>query len=151
MKAVLVLILLVIMFPLPSYGQFFGPDDYDECITDSMKGVTSDVAARAIIQSCSNRFPRERAEPDPSGYFVDENGMGVCSVTWDGSRFVANVGNKRTPGFVGWKISRPGKTAIAIEVPKIMSDQLNGSEEKVRNLVNQQILNIQMSCDYKVL
>lgn len=35
----------------------FGPTTYDECITDSMKGVTSDIAARAIIRSCRERFP----------------------------------------------------------------------------------------------
>ena len=33
------------------------PTNYDQCITDSMKGVGSDVAARAIIASCRNQFP----------------------------------------------------------------------------------------------
>ena len=33
------------------------PANYDQCITDSMKGVGSDVAARAIIASCRNQFP----------------------------------------------------------------------------------------------
>ena len=35
----------------------FRPSNYDECITDSMRGVGSDVAARAIIESCRNQFP----------------------------------------------------------------------------------------------
>ena len=43
---------------------FGGPDNYDECITEAMKGVTSDVAARAIIISCRNQFPSDdRNEP----------------------------------------------------------------------------------------
>jgi antitoxin component YwqK of YwqJK toxin-antitoxin module len=38
------------------------PDNYDDCITDSMLGVSSDVAARAIIESCQNQFPTESEE-----------------------------------------------------------------------------------------
>jgi hypothetical protein len=33
------------------------PSSYDECILDAMKGVSSDVAARAIIESCRALFP----------------------------------------------------------------------------------------------
>jgi hypothetical protein len=33
------------------------PSNYDECILDAMKGVSSDVAARAIIESCRRLFP----------------------------------------------------------------------------------------------
>jgi hypothetical protein len=36
---------------------WLGPGNYEECILDSMKGVTSDLAARAIISSCRNKFP----------------------------------------------------------------------------------------------
>jgi len=43
-------------------SDFFGPGNFDECITDSMKGVTSDLAARAIYQSCRNQFPEETAQ-----------------------------------------------------------------------------------------
>lgn len=35
----------------------FGPSSYDDCILDSMKGVTSDLAAKAIAQSCKAKFP----------------------------------------------------------------------------------------------
>jgi hypothetical protein len=33
------------------------PSNYDECILDAMKGVSSDVAARAIIESCRRLYP----------------------------------------------------------------------------------------------
>jgi hypothetical protein len=47
-----------------SYGGLLGPSNYDECITESMKGVTSDLAARAIIGSCRDRFPeKEKRKP----------------------------------------------------------------------------------------
>ena len=44
---------------------------YDECILESLKGVSSDVAANAIIASCRNSFPEaaavapEAASPAP--------------------------------------------------------------------------------------
>jgi hypothetical protein len=45
----------------------FGPSTYDECILANMKGVGSDVAARAIAASCAKQFPpktpQERSAP----------------------------------------------------------------------------------------
>lgn len=42
-----------------AYAGLFGPSDYDECILESMKGVKSDLAARAIIRSCREKFPKQ--------------------------------------------------------------------------------------------
>ena len=57
-------VLAFLLMPNASEAQFFGPADYDECILESMEGVTSDMAARAIIVSCRTKFPEER-ETDP--------------------------------------------------------------------------------------
>jgi hypothetical protein len=38
-------------------ASWFGPKNYDECITTNMKGVTSDYAAKAIVASCLRMFP----------------------------------------------------------------------------------------------
>lgn len=46
-----------------AYGGLLGPSNYDECITESMKGVTSDLAAKAIISSCRERFPGRGKKP----------------------------------------------------------------------------------------
>jgi hypothetical protein len=48
-----------------AYGGLLGPSNYDECITESMKGVTSDLAARAIIGSCRERFP-DKGKKNPA-------------------------------------------------------------------------------------
>lgn len=53
---------LVLLAPSISHG---APSNYDECITDTMKGVSSDVAARAIIESCRNLFPSSEGEAAP--------------------------------------------------------------------------------------
>lgn len=56
-----VLVLAILFFPSIGQADHFRPSTYDECITDSMKGVASDVAARAIISSCRNQFPKQVA------------------------------------------------------------------------------------------
>ena len=55
---------------IASAGRAFGPEDYDECILDAMKGVTSDLAAKAIILSCRERFPKTKRKT-PSGLELD--------------------------------------------------------------------------------
>lgn len=54
-----VLVLAVLFYPGLARADQFRPSTYDECITDSMKGVASDVAARAILSSCRNQFPKQ--------------------------------------------------------------------------------------------
>ncbi len=51
------LITTICITPSVSLAGWLGPGNYEECILDSMKGVTSDLAARAIISSCRNKFP----------------------------------------------------------------------------------------------
>lgn len=53
-----------------------GPSNYDECITQTMKGVASDVAARAIISSCRNMFP----EPGEVAVIQEEIAVGQQAV-----------------------------------------------------------------------
>ena len=40
-----------------AYAEESGFSSYDECILESLKGVSSDVAANAIIASCRSAFP----------------------------------------------------------------------------------------------
>ena len=58
-KIFAVLVLAVLSCPGLGQADEFRPSTYDECITDSMKGVASDVAANAIISSCRNQFPQQ--------------------------------------------------------------------------------------------
>lgn len=59
-KSVLAMILLLASVPARAqFGGLFGPENYDQCILRSMKGVTSDVAAAQIVNSCRKEFPAE--------------------------------------------------------------------------------------------
>lgn len=52
-------VLVVTLVALPAAAES-DPENYDECILETMKGVSSDVAARAIIESCRRMFPEGR-------------------------------------------------------------------------------------------
>ncbi len=38
----------------------FGPSTWDECILANMKGVGSDMAARAVAEACTRQFPPKK-------------------------------------------------------------------------------------------
>ncbi len=61
-KMLVLLVPLVLLHPGSGHAALFAPSNYDECITETMRGVSSDVAARAIIESCRNLYPKEQAE-----------------------------------------------------------------------------------------
>jgi hypothetical protein len=53
--------LIAVVLAIPGMARS-DPSSYDECILDAMKGVSSDVAARAIIESCQRLFPAAAVE-----------------------------------------------------------------------------------------
>ena len=55
-KGILLICVFGIFSPQVNAG-IFGPSNYDDCILESMKGVTSDSAAYAITRSCKQKFP----------------------------------------------------------------------------------------------
>lgn len=61
MKNIRFILILFLISSIPSLvlAEWFGPSDYDECILESMKGVTSDRAAILIERSCRKKFPKE--------------------------------------------------------------------------------------------
>ena len=59
MKRLFTVICLFILMPIPAMGGWFGPNNYEECILENMKGVTSDEAAREIKRACRSKFPHK--------------------------------------------------------------------------------------------
>lgn len=59
------LILMTVAGSTVAMAGLFGPNTFEECILDSMKGVTSDQAANAITYACRKKFPHQ-AEPKKS-------------------------------------------------------------------------------------
>lgn len=50
-------LIFILICPTASFGGWFGPSNYDECILKSMNGVTSDAAAGAINRACRAKYP----------------------------------------------------------------------------------------------
>jgi len=46
----------------PASAGLFGPSNYDECVLNSMKGVTSDTAAGLIARSCRKKYPEDKVK-----------------------------------------------------------------------------------------
>jgi hypothetical protein len=73
---------LSLFFPnLVIAGWFGGPNDYNSCILESMRGVTSDVAARMIRNACKDKFPVKIQEdeelPKSSAQNIEGNAKGL--------------------------------------------------------------------------
>lgn len=64
-KLPVLLLPFVLLCPSIGHSNPEDPSNYDECILDAMKGVSSDVAARAIIDSCKNLYPNSPATSEP--------------------------------------------------------------------------------------
>ncbi len=60
------------MFSSTANAGLFGPNNFDDCILQSMKGVTSDAAARAIYQSCQQKFPQKKVKQNTRNLSADE-------------------------------------------------------------------------------
>jgi hypothetical protein len=59
----------------------FGPNNFNDCVLDAMKGVTNDTAAQMVYKSCQQKFP-DGAPNTSSGYVSD------CVATYSGGTFV---------------------------------------------------------------
>lgn len=56
-RALIFMLSVALAIPLPVNAGVFGPSSYEECIEESLKGVGSDVAAKALILNCRQKFP----------------------------------------------------------------------------------------------
>ncbi len=56
----------VAAWPCIAFAGLFGPSNFDECVLENMKGVGSDMAARAVVAACSRKFPSAAPKPAPT-------------------------------------------------------------------------------------
>lgn len=102
----------------PASAGIFGPATYDDCILDGVKQAKTDLAVRAIYQSCRNKFPKDvdRSNKSPK---LDE----PCNVYWTGREF--KIGSTTgDDSFV--RISREynGVVVVFMAIPKNMAENL---------------------------
>ena len=61
-----ILLVGVIIKPTLCLAGWFGPNNYEECILENMKEITSDQAARLISKACQEKFPQKTKHSDKS-------------------------------------------------------------------------------------
>jgi hypothetical protein len=88
MKSLLLLMVIFAAHPVLAWS-LFGPGSYEDCILQSMKGVTSDTAASQIRHACRNKFPVEmpkrcktREMSTRESSFVTGNGNVSADALW---------------------------------------------------------------------
>ncbi|MCD8523942.1 MAG: hypothetical protein LRY72_17015 [Saccharospirillaceae bacterium] len=75
----------------------FSPKDYDDCILQGMKGVTSDIAAAHIAKSCREKFATGKKEASCKA--VEFNALEMeevktdLEITWVGNYITVAVYN----------------------------------------------------------
>lgn len=62
-------LVVAVLMAAPASAGLFGPSNYDECILEHLKGVSSDVGARMVAEACRKKFPPKKpaekaAHPD---------------------------------------------------------------------------------------
>jgi hypothetical protein len=133
---------------MAQFSGIFGPSNYDECVLENMKGVTSDVAAARIDDSCAHKFPRKAPEPDAKrdtpldlgliGWEVSADGIGHCYMAWDGARFVETARREKHTEENMVKAVSPTKITLNLFVPKrLVDDNHLESDAQILQLIGQ--------------
>jgi len=117
-----------------SYAGLFGPSNYDECILERMKGVTSDLAARAIVGACAAKFSSNKKSTPPSKKpeykpELDDSGIPICRVYPVGNdwKFATREMRERLKTtHTLWKVPIPGKQTFYILLRKEITAEQAG-------------------------
>ena len=94
----LVIIAICLLLASPIQAGIFGPKNYDECILKHMKGVTSDLAARAICDSCLKQFPKKKSweVKSLSDEQIKKLSIGQAAFSNNQNRFTGDLYNGNT-------------------------------------------------------
>ena len=147
MKTILAFFIMVFMNQ--AHAGLFGPSTYDDCILDGVKEAKTDLAVRAVYQSCRNKFPKDLgSNKSPK---LDE----PCNVYWTGREF--KIGSTTgDDSFV--RISREynGIAVVFMAIPKNMAENLGitsmnyganpADSKKFQNFIDQQWSSVVSLC-----
>jgi hypothetical protein len=67
MKNVLISLLLIAGTSCVEAAALFGPNNYEDCILEGMKGVNNDLAAKAVVMACARKFQASSGHVEKGG------------------------------------------------------------------------------------
>lgn len=131
MKKLTVLILFLVSTNVFAWN-ILGPKNYDECILENMRGVTSDIGARLVERSCREKF-KEKPDDNSQSISLNKNPKlsEKCDVYWNGRGFLkGNVSS--TSGFTTMTFGYYGVEIINLGIPTVMYKELElGKHENI--------------------
>lgn len=130
-KLIFVMLAALISFNIAYAWSPFSPNNFNDCVLEAMKGVTSDTAAQLVYKTCQQKFPD--SAPNASGGYVSD-----CVATYSGGTFV-----KGKPADISkyLGISFQNSTSI-IYVP----DKMKKDEGKITAIIRQNAQTIKRIC-----
>jgi hypothetical protein len=119
MNTKLVTILIAMTLSSQATAGLFGPSTYDDCILDGVKEAKTELAVKAVYQSCRNKFPKEVANREKSPPKLVE----PCGVYWTGREF--KMGSTAgDDSFERYSYEYHGVEVSIVAIPKTMAQAL---------------------------
>ena len=129
---------LLILLASNCYAGLFSPKNYDDCILDGVKSAKTDLAVRAVYESCRNKFPEGVSGTKRSN---------TCEIYWDGWKLISG---SKTKGYQTFTLEKENVYRFAIGIPSSMVDNFKSSslgfEESLINFVAPRWNEIQKLC-----
>jgi len=102
------IIFLAIQLTEANAWSLLGPNSYEECVLDAMKGVQSDTAAAIINRTCLEKFPKAK-EKTPTRV------RGECRVNiWHGEPAAKMLAEIEHGDFIGSHLSITNKNSFSL-------------------------------------
>lgn len=151
MNTKLVVILIAMALSGQATAGLFGPSTYDDCILDGVKEAKTELAVKAVYQSCRNKFPKDVASREESPpKLVEPRG-----VYWTGREFKMGF-TTGDDSFVRFSYEHHGVEVSIVSIPKTMAQALGigsmgvgsnpNDSKKFADFINKQWNNISAIC-----
>jgi hypothetical protein len=131
---------LLIMLVSNCYAGLFSPKNYDDCILDGVKSAKTDLAVRAVYESCRSKFPEGKSGVKRSG---------ICEIYWDGWKLISGSKTK-SAGYLTYTLEKDNIYTFDLGIPVTMADSFKSSslglEQSLLNFVAPRWNEIQKLC-----
>ena len=82
MKALFIQFSLLFLIESNAIAGIFGPNNYDECILENMKGTQTEHAALLVANSCASKFKKKDNLTLKERFFFFEAAVSIVSVIY---------------------------------------------------------------------
>jgi hypothetical protein len=124
-------LLLLLFIPALAIGQEADYESYDDCILDRLAGISSDLAAQALIKACENKFDDETVTVQPT--IENNNEAFENSVLTNDDNIAASINNQVDVEKETVEVVTTNNDEFFEGVD--VSDAIFGSEEGYENIV----------------